>query len=196
MVAWTHGAPELVFDQSRRPRSPRTGAAVLDETIVGNMEFAVASPYETPLIVILGHTGCGAVTATVDACGPPPPIPSAPAEVLHIVVTKSSPSPVGFRPAGQGDVRRRRGARQRKSIAVADALVPRSKIIRHAADAGRTQVSGLRPYDRSGELAGRHGRDALVSRHRPDTGCLRQKNSVPGRINMSWTCSWVRVIKC
>jgi carbonic anhydrase len=100
----------------------RTGTAVMDDSIVGSMEFAVSSPYETPLIVILGHTGCGAVTAGVDAMQADPSNPSAPGEVLDIVNEivpiarhreRNRPHrPTGSAQPGQGGVRRRRGARQ------------------------------------------------------------------------------------
>ena len=132
-------APELVFDQGVGDVfTTRTGAAVMDDTIVGSMEFAVSSPYETPLIVILGHTGCGAVTATVDAMQAVPPNPSAPGEVLDIVneivpVARQVP-PNPDKAAFIDDVVRA------NSIAVAAALVRRSKIMREAVDAGRTQI--------------------------------------------------------
>ncbi|WP_349930800.1 hypothetical protein ABNP34_15120 [Glutamicibacter mishrai] len=37
---------------------------MLDDTLVGSMEFAVSSPYSGPLLVILGHAACGAVTGS------------------------------------------------------------------------------------------------------------------------------------
>jgi carbonic anhydrase len=132
-------APELVFDQGVGDVfTTRTGAAVMDDTIVGSMEFAVGSPYETPLIVILGHTGCGAVTATVEAMQAAPANPSAPGEVLDIVneilpIARQVPPNPDKAAFVDGVVRA-------NSIAVADALVRRSKIIRDAVDAGRTQI--------------------------------------------------------
>ncbi len=50
MVALTRRiAPELVFDQGVGDVfTTRTGGAVLDDTIVGSMEFAVGTRYETP----------------------------------------------------------------------------------------------------------------------------------------------------
>ena len=91
-----------------------------------------------PLIVILGHTGCGAVTAGVDAMQADPSNPSAPGEVLDIVneivpIARQVP-PNRDKAAFVDDVVRA------NSIAVAGALVRRSKIIREAVDAGRTRV--------------------------------------------------------
>jgi carbonic anhydrase len=132
-------SPELVFDQGVGDVfSTRTAAAVLDDTIVGSMEFALGSPYEVPLIVILGHTGCGAVTATVDALAAAPTRPSAPGEVLDIV---NEIVPVARRVRPDPDRTAFVDAVVRaNTVAVADALVRRSRIVRRAVQAGRTRV--------------------------------------------------------
>jgi len=132
-------SPELVFDQGIGDLfTTRTAGAVLDDTIVGSMEFAVGSPYETPLVVILGHTGCGAVTATVNALQADPDAPTAPGEVLDIVneiapVARSVP-PNPDKSAYVDEVV------HANAVAVAAALVQRSQIIRDAVAAGRTRV--------------------------------------------------------
>lgn len=132
-------APELVFDQGIGDVfTTRTAGAVLDDTIVGSMEFAVGSPYEVPVLVILGHTGCGAVTATVKAVAADPDDPQAPGEVADIVDEIAplvrAADPVADRAAFIDDVVRA------NTLAVAEALVERSQIIRDAVDAGRTRV--------------------------------------------------------
>lgn len=132
-------APELVFDQGVGDVfTTRTAAAVLDDTIVGSMEFALSSPYEVPLIVILGHTGCGAVTATVDALEADPARPTAPGEVLdilnEIVPVARRVQPNADKAAYVDNVVRA------NTVTVAEALVRRSKIVRGAVDAGRTRV--------------------------------------------------------
>lgn len=127
--------PELVFDQGVGDVfTTRTAAAILDDTIVGSMEFALGSS----LIVILGHTGCGAVTATVDALEADPARPTAPGEVIDIVdaiapvARRVQPDP--DKAAYVDDVVRA------NTVAVAEALVRRSKIVREAVAAGRTRV--------------------------------------------------------
>lgn len=132
-------APELVFDQGVGDLfTTRTAGAVLDDTIVGSMEFAVGSPYAVPVLVILGHTGCGAVTATVDALAASPSHPSAPGEVLDIV-REIAPAARGVAPdddkAAYVDA-----VVRAHTVSVAEALVRRSAIIREAVDAGRTRV--------------------------------------------------------
>ena len=132
-------APELVFDQGIGDLFvARTAGAVLDDTIVGSMEFGVGSPYEVPILVILGHTGCGAVAATVDAVEANRDNPAAPGEVVDIVdeiapVVRQT-KPLADKAAYVNEVVRA------NTIAVVDALLERSKIIRDAVDAGRTKV--------------------------------------------------------
>lgn len=58
---------EAVFDQNFGSICVvRTGAHVLDRSIVGSVEFAVTELH-VPLVMVLGHERCGAIAATVDA---------------------------------------------------------------------------------------------------------------------------------
>jgi carbonic anhydrase len=58
---------ELVFDQGLGDLfSSRTAGNLLDDAIVGGIEFGVEE-FHVPLVLILGHQRCGAVAATVDA---------------------------------------------------------------------------------------------------------------------------------
>jgi carbonic anhydrase len=132
-------SPELVFDQGIGDLFvTRTAGTVLDDTIVGSMEFGTGSPYEVPVLVILGHTGCGAVAATVDAVAANRDNPAAPGEVIDIVkeiapVVRRT-KPLEDKAAYVNEVVRA------NVISVVDALLERSKIIRDAVDAGRTKV--------------------------------------------------------
>ncbi|GHH66157.1 hypothetical protein GCM10017772_05590 [Promicromonospora soli] len=132
-------SPELLFDQGIGDLFvTRTAGTVLDDTIVGSMEFGTGSPYEVPVLVILGHTGCGAVAATVDAVEANRDNPAAPGEVIDIVkeiapVVRRT-KPLEDKAAYVDEVVRA------NVISVVDALLERSKIIRDAVDAGRTKV--------------------------------------------------------
>ena len=132
-------SPELVFDQGIGDVFvTRTAGAILDDTIVGSMEFATGSPYETPIIVIMGHTGCGAVTATVDLLKKNPTNPQAPGEVIDIL---NEIAPVARKVPAQRDAAAHVDEVVRANArAVAEALVRRSAIIRDAVAKGRTQV--------------------------------------------------------
>lgn len=60
-------APEVIFDQGMGDIFiVRTAGNTVAELALGSLEFSV-NVLKTPLVVILGHEGCGAVYATVDA---------------------------------------------------------------------------------------------------------------------------------
>lgn len=59
--------PELVFDQGFGALFVvRVAGNVIADDVVGSLEHA-GLHLRTPLFVVMGHTGCGAVTAAVDA---------------------------------------------------------------------------------------------------------------------------------
>ncbi len=59
--------PELVFDQGLGDLFVmRTAGQVLDDAVLGTLEYGVEHLH-TPLVVVLGHSACGAVKATVEA---------------------------------------------------------------------------------------------------------------------------------
>lgn len=59
--------PEIVFDAGLGDLFVvRSAGQVLDHAILGTLEFGVAQ-LGTPVIIVLGHTGCGAVRATLAA---------------------------------------------------------------------------------------------------------------------------------
>jgi carbonic anhydrase len=59
--------PALVFDQGLGDLFViRVAGNVVTPELLGSVEFAVAN-LGTPVVMVLGHTGCGAVTAAVDA---------------------------------------------------------------------------------------------------------------------------------
>jgi carbonic anhydrase len=67
---------ELVFDQGPGDLFViRVAGHVVAPSVIGSVEFA-ADKFGTRLIVVLGHTQCGAVQATVDALQRPVPDPS------------------------------------------------------------------------------------------------------------------------
>lgn len=59
--------PEVIFDQGLGDLFVvRVAGNVLDEAVLASLEYA-ADHLETPLLVVLGHSGCGAVHATLHA---------------------------------------------------------------------------------------------------------------------------------
>jgi len=58
--------PELIFDAGLGDLFIiRLAGNIIAEDVVGSLQYAAAHLH-TPLIVVLGHDGCGAVTATVE----------------------------------------------------------------------------------------------------------------------------------
>jgi carbonic anhydrase len=64
-------APELIFDEGLGGIFVvRVAGNVLDSVSLGSIEYA-AEHLHTPLLILMGHEKCGAVTAAVDAKGKP-----------------------------------------------------------------------------------------------------------------------------
>lgn len=58
---------EIVFDQGLGDLFViRVAGNIVAPSQVGSVEFA-AERFQTPLVVVLGHTGCGAIAAAIDA---------------------------------------------------------------------------------------------------------------------------------
>lgn len=57
-------APEIIFDQKLGDLFViRNAGNVVDEDVLGSIEYAVEH-LETPIVVVMGHSSCGAVIAT------------------------------------------------------------------------------------------------------------------------------------
>jgi carbonic anhydrase len=60
-------SPEILFDQGLGDIfDNRVAGNIVDDLLLGSIEFAVEE-FGCPLIVVLGHERCGAITATIDA---------------------------------------------------------------------------------------------------------------------------------
>lgn len=60
-------SPELIFDQGLGDLFvARTAGHVLDDAVIGTLEYAVQELH-VPLLVVMGHQSCGAVAATLQA---------------------------------------------------------------------------------------------------------------------------------
>jgi carbonic anhydrase len=68
-------APELIFDQ--KPGDlfvVRVAGNYLDEDVLSSLEYGVAV-LGTPLVMVLGHSNCGAVKAAIQEIQNPKPLP-------------------------------------------------------------------------------------------------------------------------
>lgn len=86
-------AAEIIFDQGLGDLFVvRTAGHVVDSAVLGSVEFGVAV-LGIPLIVVLGHDRCGAVSATVNALGET----GVPTGFLRDVVERVTPSVLAAR---------------------------------------------------------------------------------------------------
>lgn len=129
-------APELVFDQGFGDLFVvRVAGNVVDTDVIASIEYA-AHHCQTQLVVVMGHTGCGAVTATldhlVDAEGEP-------AEVVSLLF-RIEPAVQGI-PAGLPREERLAMA-VKKNVQLAVRRLRSVPDLRRSERAGRIQVVG------------------------------------------------------
>ncbi|MEM6654467.1 MAG: carbonic anhydrase [Planctomycetota bacterium] len=77
--------PELVFDAGLGDLfSIRIAGNIVDTDVVASVEYAV-DHLDTKVVVVLGHTGCGAVTAAVDSLAGGADEPAEIVSLLHAI---------------------------------------------------------------------------------------------------------------
>ena len=93
-------APEIVFDQGLGDLFVvRTAGHVVDSAVLGSIEYGVAV-LDIPLIAVLGHQCCGAITATVAAANGG----AAPLGAIGDVIEQTMPSILTGRRHGHTEV--------------------------------------------------------------------------------------------
>lgn len=139
-------APETVFDEKLGELFViRTAGEALDDNVIGTIEYAIEHLHPH-LLVVMGHTSCGAVNAAIKTIGGA----SAGSPALNHLVADihprirasmaTPPSPDGFRQSFDN------------AKGVVNDLSARSEIIRKAVESGKiTPVSALYNLD-SGEV--------------------------------------------
>jgi carbonic anhydrase len=137
---------EILFDQGLGDLFViRVAGNIVAPSQVGSVEFAVAR-FGTPLVVVLGHTRCGAIEATVDAAEASPP--------LRSIVDRIRPAVAPLlRTAAATDREEllREAARANVRVSV-DHLRHGSRILEEAAAEGRLAVVGALFHLDSGEV--------------------------------------------
>lgn len=66
----------------------RVAGNIVAPSLLGSVEFAVAT-FGTPLVVVMGHTNCGAIAATLDALQKGAPAPS---QSINDIVQRIAPA--------------------------------------------------------------------------------------------------------
>jgi carbonic anhydrase len=130
--------PELVFDQGLGDIFDiRTAGHVVDNAALGSIEFGVAE-LGVPLLLVLGHERCGAVSATIQAVDHHEEAPGS----IQALVEYIRPSVLAAR--GKGDQRLESAVRN--NILRTVNQLSCSKIICDAVKAGKLALVGCR-YD-------------------------------------------------
>ena len=131
-------APEILFDQGIGDLfDNRVAGNLVDDLLLGSIEYAVEE-FAPPLIVVLGHERCGAVSATLAAIRTGAEAPghiAALVEALRPILTPYADAPDGVELGVRANIR-----------AQVAALVEQSAIVREAVEHGGTAVVGAR-YD-------------------------------------------------
>ncbi len=121
--------PEVIFDQGLGDLFVlRVAGHAVGQVVLASIEYAVAH-LSTPLVVVLGHSHCGAVTAAVEGA----------AAEGHLPRLASLIAPAIEQATGQEGDRIELTARAHARLA-AEQLVRESEIIGEAVHAGRTKI--------------------------------------------------------
>jgi len=131
--------PELLFDQGLGDIfDQRVAGNIPDDLLLGSIEFAVEE-FGSPLLMVLGHERCGAITATVDAIENGTQAPG------HIAAIVDALRPV-VKPVMDDPGDAVENGVRANIFDVVEQLVKRSDIVAEKVDAGELDVVGAR-YD-------------------------------------------------
>jgi carbonic anhydrase len=126
-------SPELAFDQGLGDLFViRTAGQVVDRAVLGTIQYGVAELL-VPLVVVLGHTGCGAVKATLAVDKGAAPTGTA----IDTLTAAIAPAVAGADAAGDPLT-----AAIRANIAHVVAQLRAAPVLAGAVEAGRLDVRG------------------------------------------------------
>jgi carbonic anhydrase len=127
--------PEYIFDQRTGSLfEVRNAGNVVDEDVLASCEYAVEHLH-VPLLLVLGHKGCGAIQAVYQAHGKPLP-PHLDELQKHMPGIEADV--VGSHDDGRPEVLERLSEKNAKAQALS--LLRQSSIVKSAVDAGHCQV--------------------------------------------------------
>lgn len=129
-------AAEIIFDVGLGDVFVvRTAGQVIDEAVLGSLEFSVASLH-VPLIVVLGHDSCGAVTSAVDSAE----TGQMPTGYVRGLVERILPSVLAAQRSGAQSVNETVEEHVKQTV---QGLTERSRVLHSAATEGRTALVGV-----------------------------------------------------
>ena len=128
-------AAEIIFDRGLGDLFVvRTAGHVIDPGVLGSIEFGVAM-LNIPLVVILGHDSCGAVSATVDAVRDG----VLPGGYIRDIVERVTPSVLAARQAGMSTADEIEAEHVRHTLRL---LTERSRLVSDRVESGKLAVVG------------------------------------------------------
>lgn len=128
--------PELLFDQGFGDLFiVRVAGNVVDTDVIASIEYAV-DHLDTRLVVVMGHSNCGAVTATLDELTDPGPEA---AEIVSLLY-RIEPAVVGLPDGSSRDEKITEAVKRNVELAVR--RLTRVPDLRRSMDAGRITVVG------------------------------------------------------
>jgi carbonic anhydrase len=128
-------AAEIIFDRGLGDLFVvRTAGHVIDSGVLGSIEFGV-EVLDIPLVVILGHDSCGAVSATVDAVQNG----VLPGGFIRDIVERVTPSVLAAQQAGMTTADEIEVEHVRHTLRL---LTERSSLVAHRIASGRLAVVG------------------------------------------------------
>lgn len=129
-------AAEIIFDVGLGDIFVvRTAGQVIDDAVLGSLEYSV-DVLDVPLIVVLGHDSCGAVTAAIDSTE----AATTPNGFVRSLVERITPSVLSARRKGITDVD---GTVEEHIAQTAARLTEHSRSLHEAVEAGRAAVVGV-----------------------------------------------------
>ncbi|HEX2704590.1 MAG TPA: carbonic anhydrase [Candidatus Lustribacter sp.] len=132
-------AAEIIFDQGLGDLFVvRTAGHVVDQAVLGSVEFGVAV-LQIPLVVVLGHDSCGAVSATKDAVD----TGVMPRGYIRDIVERVTPSVLSATRAGRTSIEEIETEHVRHTVRL---LVERSHVVAERVHQGRLAIVGA-TYD-------------------------------------------------
>ena len=133
--------PEIIFDKGLGEIFVvRVAGNIPDPIILGSIEYA-AEHFGCPLIMVLGHNRCGAVSAAVESHGHPHGNIGA---IIEAITPAVELARKGARGAGKSELLE--SAIDNNIKLVAKSLIRRSAVIRSLVDAGKVKIIGAK-YD-------------------------------------------------
>ncbi|GEO96778.1 carbonic anhydrase [Kocuria turfanensis] len=145
-------AAEIIFDLGLGDAFVvRTAGQVIDDAVLGSIEYAVAN-LGTPLVMVLGHDSCGAVSATHATARSG----DMPRGFQRDLIERIMPSVLDARRHGESDVN---SAVVEHTKQTASRLLEQSRIINEAVSQGEVAVVGVFYHleDGQAELVHGHG---------------------------------------